>query len=190
MALRPSNLANLGTLTNMLWLFNPSAPHADPIGPSIPDTLSNNCCGRCISVPRYWRIKKPALDPSHEGSPGFDLTKIMFGKDFTPTRDFAVLQSDGKCQWRCPVDVSEFYGIGATGEWAIYFSNDGLGKGGWWAVAQTHTGFPGTEFLAAYRFFGNYFECLKPNELTFAEPPDSGIVAGPPPKITIEPFWP
>lgn len=174
----------------MLWLFNPCAPHADPISPEARDTLTNNCCGGCISVPRYWQPKWPPLNPTYEGSPGFDLTKLMFGQDFVLDRDFAILDSDKTCQWKCPVDVSPFYGTGPTGQWSFLFAAQAEGRGGWTAIAQTFTGDPGTEFLAVYRFLGTYFKCLEPNELTFLPPPDSGIVTGVPQKITITPFWP
>ena len=152
-----------------IYVFNPQAPHADPILPG-PDPDGVGVCGKCLAVPRYRKLILPRPD-----SGASLLTQIFFAGDVVLNRKLSTFSADQLCQWTCPIDASA-WGTG-TGSWTFYWGSiappgGGLAASGWIAVANFDTGDPSTSATAAYICPDSvFFYCFAPNHLTFLPSP-------------------
>lgn len=186
-----------------LPLFNPAAPHADPIAGSPqsgPGAYQNgNRCGRCVSCPRFWKITSST-------PPGADsLAAAMFGPSFVMTRALKAFEGQGttapvppqtvvpidQCEWQTQFTVPGGLGPGHVAGWQLYFGSlaGTLNFSGWIAIATGPTAQPLTEIAAYGINLSQWWECLKPNTLSLIPGQSAGFAAAPA-TVTVTPFWP
>lgn len=179
-----------------LPIYGPAAPHADPIagGPR----QDGNRCGRCISVPRYWKLWSGG-----RGGPPDPYTDLFQGPTILD-RELKLFRSDSLdspvCEWDAAIDLSSLLspGFSATGGWTLYWGSIDSGIGtlsfvGWIAIAFGLTDIGSPQSTQVYGWPDTqYWNCLGRNTL-LPIPADNGGIGFPPgmpTSVIVEPFWP